>query len=221
LITANVIAVKLVSVFGLVLPAGVFVFPLSYIFGDALTEVYGYAQARRAIWLGFACNLLAVVAIELGRVLPAASLWRQQAAYEAILGYAPRLLAASFAAYLLGEFVNSFVLARLKVLTEGRWLWLRCWSSTLLGQLLDTAVFITVAFAGTVPTAALAGLIAGQWAVKAAYEIIATPFTYLVVGYLKRHEGIDTYDNRTDFNPFRIRSSGPPLEAAGGLAARD
>jgi queuosine precursor transporter len=204
LVTANIVAVKLVSIRGLVLPAGVFVFPLSYLFGDVLTEVYGYAHARRAIWLGFGCNLLAVAAILLGQALPPAGIWDGQAAYERILGYSPRLLAASFAAYLLGEFVNSFVLARLKIATGGRWLWLRCWSSTLLGQLLDSAVFISLAFAGTVPAALLPGLVGTQWAVKAVYEVAATPLTYAVVGFLKRREGIDVYDRGTNFNPLAL-----------------
>jgi uncharacterized integral membrane protein (TIGR00697 family) len=213
LITANIVAVKIVSIGGLVVPAGVVVFPLSYIFADALTEVYGFAQARRAIWLGFGCNLLAVLAIALSQALPPASFWHDQTAYERILGYAPRLLAASLAAYLIGEFVNAFVLARLKVATQGRWLWLRIWSSTLLGQLFDTSVFITLAFAGTVPTEALLQLVGAQWVFKAVYEIAATPLTYAVVAFLKRREGIDAYDRDTDFSPFRL-SSGPPRRPA-------
>lgn len=120
LITANITAVKLVSVFELVLPAGIVIFPISYIFGDVLTEVYGYHQARRVIWLGFFCNLIAVVAIWLGQVLPPASFWDGQKAYERILGYTPRLLVASFLAYLVGEFSNSFVLAKMKIATKGR-----------------------------------------------------------------------------------------------------
>src|SRR5437868_12211178 len=120
LLTANIIAVKLVDVAGVVLPAGVVIFPLSYLFGDVLTEVYGYAQARRVIWLGFGCNLLMVVAIWIGQALPPAGFWPGQSAYEQILGFAPRLLGASFAAYLIGEFANCYVLARLKILTHGR-----------------------------------------------------------------------------------------------------
>src|SRR5918998_2269039 len=131
LITANITAVKLVSIFGLVLPAGVIVFPVSYIVGDVLTEVYGFHTARRVIWLGFLCNLIAVVAIWLGGLLPAAAFWDGQGAYERILGYTPRLLAASFLAYLVGEFVNSAVLAKMKVATNGRWLWSRTVGSTL------------------------------------------------------------------------------------------
>ncbi len=151
LITANVTAVKLLGVFGLVLPAGVLVFPVSYICGDVLTEVYGYQVARRVIWLGFLCNLLAVAAIYLGGVLPAAPFWQDQQAYETILGYTPRLLAASFLAYLVGEFANSYVLARMKVATNGRWLWSRTIGSTLVGQGLDSLVFVFLAFVGNIP----------------------------------------------------------------------
>ena len=122
LLTANIIAVKLIVVAGVVLPAGVVIFPLSYLFGDVLTEVYGYAQARRVIWLGFFCNLLMVVAIWIGQILPPAPFWPDQTAYEHILGFTPRLLGASFVAYLVGEFANSFVLAKLKLATRGRWL---------------------------------------------------------------------------------------------------
>ena len=133
LITANIIAVKIIQFYGLIVPAGIIVFPLSYLFGDVLTEVYGYAATRRVIWLGFGCNLLAVIAIYLGELAPAAPFWKDQAAYETILGFAPRLLLASFIAYLVGEFTNSFVLAKLKIATRGRWLWTRTIGSTLVG----------------------------------------------------------------------------------------
>lgn len=195
LITANVIAVKLVEVGGLVLPAAIVVFPLSYILADVLTEVYGYRQARRVIWLGFACNLVAVVAIAAGGALPPAPFWAEnQPAYERILGATPRLLAASFAAYLVGELANALVLARMKVATRGRWLWARTIGSTLVGQGLDSLVFISLAFLGTIPLAALLGAIVTQWLLKTAYEAAATPLTYLVVGTLKRVEGLDVYD---------------------------
>jgi len=205
LITANIMAVKLVSVFGLVLPAAVIIFPISYIFGDVLTEVYGYSQARRVIWLGFFCNLMAVLAIGVGQILPPASFWDGQAAYERILGYTPRLLTASFLAYLVGEFANSFVLAKMKIATQGRWLWIRTIGSTLVGEGLDSLVFITLAFAGTIPMAALFSAIATQWLAKSAYEALATPLTYKIVNFLKWYEGIDVYDHETRFNPFLIR----------------
>ncbi len=204
LITANIIAVKLIRVSGLVLPAAIVVFPLSYVFGDVLTEVYGYRQARRVIWLGFFCNLIAVIAIWVGQVLPGAPFWDGQTAYARILGYTPRLLAASFLAYLIGEFVNAFVLAKMKIATRGRWLWTRTIGSTLAGQALDSAVFITIAFAGTLPEGALLSAIVTQWLVKSAYEAVVTPFTYGVVAFLKRREGIDVYDRGTDFNPLRL-----------------
>ena len=204
LITANIIAVKLVSFGPLVLPAGTIIFPISYIFGDVLTEVYGYRQARRVIWLGFGCNLLTVAAIWVAGLLPSASFWTGQAAYEQILGFTPRLLLASFAAYLVGEFANSFVLAKMKILTQGRWLWTRTISSTLVGEGLDSLVFVTIAFTGTIPTAALPSVIVTQWLVKCAYEIVATPLTYVVVNFLKRKEGLDIYDYDTRFNPLRV-----------------
>ncbi len=205
LLTANIIAVKLIALGSLVVPAGVVIFPLSYIFGDVLTEVYGYRQARRVIWLGFLCNLLMVVAIWVGGLLPAASFWDGQPAYERILGFTPRLLAASFAAYLVGEFANSYVLARLKIATRGRWLWTRTIGSTLVGQGLDSAVFITLAFVGVMPgAAALLGAILTQWLLKSAYEVLVTPLTYLVVGFLKRAEGLDTYDYDTRWNPLLL-----------------
>jgi uncharacterized integral membrane protein (TIGR00697 family) len=205
LIVANIIAVKLVTIFGFTVPAAVIIFPISYIFGDVLTEVYGYRRARQVIWLGFFCNLLAVVAIWVGQLLPAASFWDGQAAYERILGYTPRLLVASFVAYLVGEFANSFVLAKMKLATNGRWLWTRTIGSTLIGEGLDSLVFITLAFAGTIPQAVLVTAILTQWLFKCVYEIVATPLTYAVVNFLKRKEGLDVYDYGTRFNPLLVR----------------
>jgi queuosine precursor transporter len=202
LITANIIAVKLIDLFGLVLPSAVVIFPISYIAGDVLTEVYGYRQARRVIWLGFFCNLIAVGAIGLAQILPAAHFWQEQEAYEKILGYTPRLLGASFVAYLVGEFANSVVLAKMKVATRGRWLWTRTIGSTLVGQGLDSLVFITLAFGGTMPTGILGFMILTQWLVKTAYEAAVTPLTYLVVNFLKQREGLEVYDEDTRFNPF-------------------
>ncbi len=204
LITSNIIAVKLVNILGLLLPAAILIFPISYIFGDVLTEVYGYRQARRVIWLGFFCNLITVAAVWLGQILPAASFWDGQAAYERILGYTPRLLGASFVAYLVGEFANSFVLAKMKIATKGRWLWTRTVGSTLIGQGLDSVVFMTLAFTGTIPLSGLANAIVVQWLSKSAYEAIATPLTYGVVTFLKKREGLDTYDYDTQFNPLLI-----------------
>ena len=204
LLTANVIAPKLIMVGGLVLPVAIIVFPISYILADVLTEVWGYAATRRVIWLGFACNALMVLAIGIGGWISPAPFWRGQAAYAETLGQAPRILAASFVAYLAGEFANAFVLAKMKVWTRGRWLWMRTIGSTIVGEGLDSAVFITLAFAGILPAWALAGVAVGQWAVKVLYEAAATPGTYAVVRWLKSREGLDTFDYRTDFNPVRL-----------------
>jgi uncharacterized integral membrane protein (TIGR00697 family) len=201
LITANIIIVKQISIGGI--PAAIVIFPLSYIIGDVLTEVYGYRQARRVIWLGFLCNLIAVLAIWIGKILPPAPVFEAQAAYERILGSTPRFLLASFVAYLAGEFANSFVLAKMKILTKGRWLWTRTIGSTLVGQGVDTLIVLTIAFAGVLPFPVLGIMILSHWLVKSAYEVIATPLTYVVVGYLKRKEGIDVYDYEVDFNPLR------------------
>lgn len=206
LITANIVAVKVVDVGGLQVPAGtVTLFPLAYLFGDALTEVYGYARARQVIWIGFACNALAVAAIWVAGELPGAAFWDQQEAYDSILGFTYRLLLASFAGYLVGEFVNSFILARLKLLTRGRWLWSRTISSTLFGQFFDTGIFILVAFAGVIPDNELLRTFVTAWLVKVGYEVLATPLTYAIVNFLKKVDASDHYDQRTNFNPFSIR----------------
>jgi uncharacterized integral membrane protein (TIGR00697 family) len=204
LITANIIVVKQISIGGIILPAAIIIFPLSYIIGDILTEVYGYQQARRVIWLGFLCNLVVVLAIWVSGKLPPASVFEAQTAYERILGNTPRFLVASFLAYLVGEFGNSFVLSRMKMLTKGRWLWTRTIGSTLVGQGVDTLVFLTIAFLGVLPISVLGIMILSHWLVKSVYEVIATPVTYVVVGYLKRKEGVDAYDYGIDFNPLKV-----------------
>jgi len=218
LIVSNIIAVKLASFgpFGIAgsvfMPVAVIVFPVAYIFGDVLTEVYGYARARQVIWIGFGCNLLAVLAIWIGGLLPPAPFWNAnvypsadaaQQAYQAILGFTPRLLAASFTAYLAGEFLNSFILAKIKIATAGRWLWVRTISSTLAGELVDSGLFLSIAFAGIVPAASLLPMVVAQWLFKSAYEAAATPLTYLVVNFLKRTEQEDYYDRGTDFAPWK------------------
>lgn len=204
LITANVIAVKVISFGSVILPAAIFVFPVSYIFGDILTEVYGYKWSKRVIWLGFACNLVFVLFVWLGQYLPAAPFWEDQAAYESILGYTPRLLVASFCGYLVGEFVNSFILAKMKIYTKGRHLWSRTILSTVFGEGLDTVIFILIAFAGTPSFAPV--MILNHWMFKVGIEIVATPLTYLAVNYLKKKESMDTYDHDTNFSPFSFKS---------------
>jgi queuosine precursor transporter len=204
LIISNLIAVKLISLGSLILPAAVIIFPISYIFGDVLTEVYGYSRARQVIWTGFFWNLFAVAAIWLAGVLPAAGFWQGQEAWNTIFGFAPRILAASFIAYLFGEFLNSFVLAKMKVAMDGKNLWMRTIGSTLVGQLADSAIFLAIAFGGTMPIDALGQLIVTQWLFKTVYEAVITPLTYLVVNGLKRAEGIDVYDRETNFNPLPL-----------------
>jgi uncharacterized integral membrane protein (TIGR00697 family) len=205
LITANIIVVKQISIGGIILPAAIIIFPLSYIIGDVLTEVYGYQQARRVIWLGFLCNLIVVLAIWVGGKLPPSPVFEAQGAYERILGSTPRFLLASFVAYLAGEFTNSLVLAKMKIITKGRWLWTRTIGSTLVGQGVDTLVFLTIAFVGVLPLSVVGIMILSHWLVKSVYEVIATPLTYAVVGYLKRKEGIDVYDYGVNFNPLSVR----------------
>ncbi len=214
LVVSNIIAVKLISVGPFFLTAAILIFPVSYIFGDILTEVYGYAQARRVIWIGFGCNLMAVFIFRLSIELPAAPFWRtgafesaaaSQQAYQAIFGSTPRILAASFLAYLVGEFINSYVLAKMKITTRGRHLWMRTIGSTVVGQLADSGVFIFLAFYGMVPLDALAKMAGSQWLMKSAYEALVTPLTYLAVSFLKRAEREDFYDRETNFNPLRWR----------------
>lgn len=203
LIVSNIVAVKISDFGGHFLDSGNIVFPVSYILGDILTEVYGYKQARRIIWSAFLANALALGAIVLAGQLPAAPFWEDQEAYDAILGQTWRIVLASFVAFLVGEFANSIVLARLKVATAGRFLWLRTISSTLVGQGLDTVLFITIAFAGAgIPD--LPMLMWKTWVFKVGFEALATPVTYLVVTGLKRAEHIDTYDKDVDLNPLAV-----------------
>lgn len=203
LIAANIMAVKLISVGSdIVLPAAILVFPLNYIIGDILTEVYGFAWARRVIWLGFLCNLIFVFFIWLGGMLPGASFWQGQSAYETILGYTPRILLASFCGYLIGSFANAAVMSRMKLLTRGRYLWSRTIGSTIVGEGLDSAVFITIAFIGTPAFAPV--FIVYHWVAKTLIEVVATPVTYAVVNYLKGVENTDSYDADVSLNPFKL-----------------
>lgn len=206
LLISNVAATKTVALGELAFDGGTILFPLSYIFGDILTEVYGYARSRRVIWIGFACAAVAALVFAVVGALPAASFWGNQAAYDAILGQTPRIVVASLLAYFAGEFSNSFVLARLKVRTEGRWLWLRTLGSTLIGQGVDTVAFVVIAFAGTMSGADLWLILASNYIFKVAVEVLFTPFTYLIVNALKRAENEDYFDRETNFNPFLLRS---------------
>ena len=184
--------------------AGVLFFPVSYILGDVLTEVYGYANARRVIWTGFAALLFMAVMAAVVVALPPAKDWPGQAAYEFVFGNSWRIVLASMTAFWAGEFANSFVLAKLKVMTAGRHLWLRTIGSTVVGQGLDSLIFYPLAFWGLAgwPVEQLWQVVLSQWAIKTAWEALLTPFTYLVVGFLKRREGVDVFDTETDFSPF-------------------
>jgi uncharacterized integral membrane protein (TIGR00697 family) len=204
LLVSNIIAAKIISVGGLVLSSAIIIFPVSYIIGDVLTEVYGYRRARLVIWIGFGCNLLVVLIVSAAIAMPPAPFYEYQKAFETVLGVAPRLMIASLTAYLVGEFTNSYVLAKLKRATRGRWLWTRTISSTMVAQFLDTAIFTAVAFAGVYPAAELVKISLIEWGAKTLYEAVATPLTYLVVGFLKAREGVDVYDIDTRFNPFLV-----------------
>jgi uncharacterized integral membrane protein (TIGR00697 family) len=204
LVVANILAVKLAEISGQVFPAGLVIFPLSYLLGDVLTEVYGFRAARAVIWLGFACNLVAVGAIQAAIHLPAAGFWQDnEDAYTATLGTTWRIFLASLSAYLVGELANSAVLARMKVATRGRWLWSRTIGSTIVGEGLDSLIFVTTAFAGT--GAGLANPIVTTWLIKVGYETAATPLTYAIVNFLKRREGVDVFDRETRLSPLPLR----------------
>jgi uncharacterized integral membrane protein (TIGR00697 family) len=206
LLISNITAAKIVHLGVFTFDGGTLLFPLSYIFGDVLTEVYGYQRSRKVIWLGFISALLMSLTLIIVGALPPAPDWKYQTAYEQILGLAPRIFAASLIAYFVGEFSNSFILAKLKILTRGKWLWVRTIGSTIVGELLDTALFILMSFVGVVPNTLLWTLVVSNYLFKCGIEILFTPVTYLVVGWLKRIEHEDFYDTDTNFNPFMLRS---------------
>ena len=207
LLISNMIAGKLITIGGIVLPGAVVLFPLAYIVGDVLTEVYGFARARLVIWIGFLCNLLMVLAFYLVLVLPAPEFFADGEAYALVLGMAPRVVLASLAAYWVGEFINAIIMSRLKILTRGRFLWVRTIGSSLVGQGLDTIIFITIVFWGTVGNNTLIQMIIYQYLFKITYEILATPVTYAVTGWLKAREGMDIYDEGIRYNPFQLFKS--------------
>ncbi|HBF40089.1 MAG TPA: transporter [Firmicutes bacterium] len=207
LLISNIIAGKLALILGMTLPAAVIVFPITYIFGDVLTEVYGYERTRLVIWIGFAANLLMSLLFMITIILPYPKFWNQQGAYTTVLGLTPRLVAASLIGYFGGEFANSFVLSKVKLLTKGRWLWIRTIGSTVVGEGIDTLLFIVLAFVGSLPMTVLIGMIGAQYIWKVGYEILATPLTYRVVGWVKRRENTDTFDYKADYNPFRLEET--------------
>jgi uncharacterized integral membrane protein (TIGR00697 family) len=215
LIGPSKVAVVQVPLLGAVsFGAGVIFFPVSYIFGDILTEVYGYARDRRCVWAGFAALAFAAVMAITVVHLPPAQSWRhdeflgidRQAAVEEIFGSTPRIVMASMIAFWCGSFVNSYVLAKMKIATQGRWLWTRIVGSTLCGELVDSALFYTIAFLYVWPAGQLAEVTLTQYLLKSGWEIVMTPVTYRIVAFLKRMEQEDYYDRATDFSPFSIRA---------------
>lgn len=204
LLVSNVIAGKLFSVLGIVLPSAVILFPVTYILGDVFTEVYGFRKTRIVIWGGFAANLLMSLVFLAAVALPAPGFFKAQDAYATVLGSTPRMVLASLAAYWAGEFANSITLSLLKKATEGRHLWTRTISSTIVGQGIDTAIFIAAGFAGTVSGPTLIQMMIAQYLFKVAYEAALTPVTYRIVAAAKRREGIDVYDEGVAYNPFGI-----------------
>ena len=206
LLLSNLIgAAKLSTVGGFTFGAGILFFPLGYVLGDVLTEVYGYARARRCVWAGFAAMLFMALMSWVVVKLPPAEGWPDQKAYEAVFGNTWRIVFASLAAFWAGELANSFVLAKMKLLTQGRHLWMRTIGSTIVGQGVDSLLFYPLAFIGVWSNAQVLTVMVTNWMLKVAWEAVLTPLTYLVVNGLKRAEGLDVYDEGTDFTPFRTR----------------
>ena len=204
LIVSNVASTKILVFGPFTFDGGTLLFPLSYIFGDVLTEVYGYRRSRRVIWTGFACLLLTAVTLAVVDVLPAAADWELQPAFHAILGPVTRIVVGSLAAYWAGEFVNAYIMAKLKVRTGGRWLWLRTIGSTLFGEGVDTVVFLAVAFVGVLPNDLLWVILVSNYVFKVGIETLFTPMTYWVVNSLKRAEHENYFDHHTNFNPLIV-----------------
>jgi queuosine precursor transporter len=204
LVISNILDTKIFSFFSLDLPGGIILFPIVYVFGDILTEVYGYSYSRRVIWTGFGALVLMVIASSIVGRLPPASFWTLQKEYNDILGKVPRIIAASITAYFLGEFANSFTLAKLKVASHGKRMPLRFVLSTFVGQFVDTTVFVLIAFAGILPSSALISITISGWLFKVVWEIIALPITLPLVKWLKKTENEDYYDRNTNFSPFKI-----------------
>ena len=202
LLISNIASTKIVEIWKFTFDGGTILFPLSYIFGDILTEVYGYKKSRRVIWIGFFCALLMSLTLSLIGLIKPAGGWEHQEAYMAILGQTPRIVTASLIAYFAGEFSNSYILARMKVLTKGRWLFARTIGSTIVGEGIDTVIFVIIAFLGVYDNRLVLFIIISNCIFKVSLEIIFPPVTYKVVRFLKRTEKVDWFDYKTNFNPF-------------------
>jgi len=204
LLISNIASTKITQIWKFTFDGGTVIFPLSYIFGDILTEVYGYRRARKAIWVGFfSAFLMSRILWLIGLAKPAQG-WDLQDAYMTILGQTPRIAAASLIAYFSGEFSNSFILAKMKIITRGKWLWTRTIGSTIVGELIDTLLFCFIAFYGFYSNKLLLSIIISNYIFKVGLEVVMTPVTYQIVGFLKRKENEDYYDYKTNFNPFKI-----------------
>jgi queuosine precursor transporter len=204
LLISNILAVKIIMIGPWAAPAGVLIFPVSYIIGDVVAEVWGYRKARLIIWAGFVVNLIAIIFYSLSIIIPASPFWTNQNAYAAVLQYSPRIALASIVAYLFGSFINAYVMSRVKVLTSGKSFSLRAVVSTIAGEGIDSMIFMSIAFIGLIPGKNLMVMIGTQATLKIVYEIIVLPLTIMIVKWLKKQEGIDTYDTEISYNPFKI-----------------
>ncbi|MEI7524233.1 MAG: queuosine precursor transporter [Mariniphaga sp.] len=204
LLIANILATKIILIGPWAAPAGVLIFPIAYIINDVIVEVWGYRKARLIIWSGFAVNILAVLFFSLAIVVPAAPFWQNQNAFSTILGSTPRIILASLMAYLVGSFLNAFVMSKVKIMMKGRDFSVRAILSTLVGETADSLIFITIAFAGNLPLNILIGMILTQACLKTVYEILVLPFTIIVVKWVKKVEGVDSFDESISYNPFLI-----------------
>jgi uncharacterized integral membrane protein (TIGR00697 family) len=204
LICSNLLEVKMISLGGITATAGLIVFPISYIINDCIAEVWGYRKARLIIWLGFLMNLMAVIFIQIAIILPSAPFWDGQKSFETVFSSTPRILLASFIAFLVGSFLNAYVMSKMKIMQRGRGFSIRAVASTLVGESADSIVFFSIAFIGQVPNEVLLTLILTQTGMKTAYEILALPITNIIVKWVKKHEQTDTYDNEVSYNPLKI-----------------
>jgi queuosine precursor transporter len=205
LLISNILATKILMIGPWAAPAGVLIFPIAYILNDVITEVWGFRKARLIIWTGFAVNVLAVLFFTVGIVVPGAPFWQNQEAFSTILGNTPRIVAASLSAYLVGSFLNAFVMSRMKVMTGGKGFSGRAILSTVIGESADSLIFISIAFAGIFPVGVLVTMIFTQAMLKTVYEILILPITVWVVGFVKRIEGVDTFDTNLSYNLFRVK----------------
>jgi uncharacterized integral membrane protein (TIGR00697 family) len=205
LLISNIASTKMVALGAFSFDGGTLLFPLSYIFGDILTEVYGYKRSRRVIWIGLISSLLMSLTLMIVAALPPAQGWELNDAFNQIIGLTPRIVLASMVAFFAGEFSNSYIMAKMKVKMKGKRLWVRTISSTLVGEMLDTVLFVTIAFYGVIPTSLLWAILISNYIFKCIIEIAFTPITYKAVSFLKKAENEDCYDKNTDFNPFTLK----------------